>query len=72
MIPQDSINLQRLYVNGTTKRGIPNKRWIYVIREDCRELHMTLQEDTCMAQGRRVWRATIDERLMCAMASFGP
>ena len=41
-------------------------------REDCRELHLTLQETTCRTQDRRVWRATIDEELTRAMASTGP
>src|SRR6218665_563964 len=39
-----------------------------MISEDCRELHLTLHESTCRTQDRRVWRATIDERLTRAMA----
>src|SRR6218665_847585 len=64
-IPQNSIH-------GTRKRGRQKKRWIDMIREDCSELHLTLQEATCSTQERRVWRETIDERLTCAMASPGP
>src|SRR6218665_1674541 len=60
------------YVHGTRKRGRQKKRWIDMIREDCSELHLTLQEATCRTQDRRVWRATIDERLTRAMASPGP
>src|SRR6218665_941505 len=60
------------YVHGTRKRGRQKKRWIDMIREGCEELHMTLPEATCMTRGRRVWRATIDERLTRAMASHGP
>src|SRR6218665_460193 len=50
------------YVHGTRKSGRQQKRWIDMIREDCKELHLTLQEATCRTQGRGVWRATIDER----------
>ena len=60
------------YVHGTRKRGRQKKRWINMIREDFSELHLTLQEVTCRTQDRRVWRATIDERLTRAMASPGP
>src|SRR6218665_1078803 len=31
-------------LHGTRKRGRQKKRWIDMIREDCRELHLTLQE----------------------------
>src|SRR6218665_2444113 len=60
------------YVQGTRKRGRPKKRWIDMVREDCEELHMILQETTCMLQDRRVWRVTVDQWLMRAMASPGP
>src|SRR6218665_2488059 len=60
------------YVHRTRKRGRQKKRWIDMIREDCSELHLTLQEATCSTQDRRVWRATIDERLTRAMVSPGP
>ena len=60
------------YVHGTRKRGRQKKRWIDMIREECSELHLTLQEATCRTQDRRLWRATIDERLTRAMASPGP
>src|SRR6218665_3409570 len=68
--PQNSI--QRLYVHGTRKRGRQKKRWINMIREDFSELHLTLQEATCRTRDRRVWGATIDERLTRAMASPVP
>src|SRR6218665_2286477 len=29
------------YVDATRKRGRPKKRWIEMIREDCKELHET-------------------------------
>src|SRR6218665_337602 len=60
------------YVHGARKMGRQKKRWIDMIREDCKELHLTLHEATCRTQDRRVWRATIDERLTRAMASPGP
>jgi len=60
------------YVHGARKRGRQKKRWIDMIEEDCKELHLTLQEATCRTHDRRVWRATIDERLTRAMASPGP
>src|SRR6218665_889081 len=60
------------YIHGARKRGRQKKRWIDMIREDCKELHLTLHEATCRTQDRRVWRATIDERLTRAMASPGP
>src|SRR6218665_2638306 len=60
------------YVHGTRKRVRQKKRWIDMIREDCSELHRTLQEATYRTQDSRVWRATIDERLTRAMASPGP
>src|SRR6218665_184069 len=60
------------YVHGARKRGRQKKRWIDMIKEDCKELHLTLHEATCRTQDRRVWRANIDERLTCAMASPGP
>src|SRR6218665_1036989 len=55
-------------LHGTRKRGRQKKIWIDMIREDCRELHLTLQEATCRTQDRRVWRSTIDKRLARAMA----
>src|SRR6218665_3063293 len=68
-IPQIAYNG---YVHGTRKRGRQKKRWIDMIRVDCSGLHLTIQEATCRTQDRRVWRATIDERLTRAMASPGP
>ena len=50
---------------------IQNKTKV-MIREDCRELHLTLQKATCITQDRRVWSAIISERLTRAMASPGP
>jgi len=43
-----------------------------MLEEDCKELNMTLQEATHLTRDRRVWRATIDERLTLATASPGP
>src|SRR6218665_2213981 len=60
------------YVHGTRKRERQKKRWIDMIREDCRERHLTLHEATCRTQDRRVWRATIDKRVTRAIASPGP
>ena len=60
------------YVHGVRERGRPKKLWIDMIREDCKELNMTLQEATHVTQDRRVWRATIDERLTHVTASPGP
>src|SRR6218665_2297726 len=48
------------YVHGVRKRGRPKKRWIDMIKEDCKELNMILQEAICVTRDRRVWRATID------------
>jgi len=42
-----------------------------MIREDCKELNMTLQEAAHMTRDRKVWRATIDERLTRATESPG-
>ena len=50
------------YVHGVRKRERPKKRWMHMIREDCKALIMTLQEATYLRQNRRVWEATIDER----------
>src|SRR6218665_1577129 len=36
-----------MYVHGTRKRGRQKKIWIDMIREDCSELRLTLQEATC-------------------------
>src|SRR6218665_317598 len=55
------------YVHQTRKRGRQKKRWIDMIREVCKELHLTLHGTACRTQGMRVWRATIDERLTRAM-----
>src|SRR6218665_1118008 len=40
-------------LHGIRKRGRQKKRWIDMIREDCSELHLTLQEATCRTQDRR-------------------
>src|SRR6218665_638206 len=58
-------------VHGVRSRGRPKKRLIDWIREDCKELKMTLKEATHFTRDRRVWRATIDDRLMRATASSG-
>src|SRR6218665_3764502 len=63
------VYIQRL-CTWNQKRGRQKKRWIDMIREDCSELHLTLQEATCRTQDRRVWRATTDERLTRSMASI--
>ena len=47
------------------------KRWLDMIKEDYKELNITLQEATYMTQDMRMWRATIDERLKRATASPG-
>ena len=60
------------YVHGVMRRGRPKTQWINMIRDNCRELNMTLQEATHLTRDRRVWRATIYERLTHAMASPGP
>jgi len=49
------------YVYGARKRERSKKRWIDMIRKECKELHFTLQEATFMAQARRVWRVIVDE-----------
>src|SRR6218665_976764 len=67
-----TIPQKRLCIHGARKRGRQKKRWIDIIREDCKELHLTLYEATRRTHDRRVWRATIDERLTRAMASPGP
>src|SRR6218665_2107426 len=59
------------YVHGVRNRGRPKKRWVDMIREDCKELNMTLQEAAHMTRDRKVWRATIDERLTRATESPG-
>lgn len=59
-------------INGARKRGRPKKHWIDMIREDCKEMLMTLQESTCMVKDSRVWIATIDEKLTHATALPGP
>src|SRR6218665_4075375 len=56
-IPQNSI--QRI-CTWNQKEGRQKKRYIDMIREDCNELHLTLQEATCRTQDRRVWRTTIE------------
>src|SRR6218665_683393 len=68
-IPKNSI--QRLCI-WSQKEGKQKKRWIDMLREDCKELHLTLHEATCRTQDRRAWRTTIDQRLTRAMASPGP
>src|SRR6218665_2025655 len=65
------INIQWLRT-WNQEKGRQKKPWIDMIREDGEELHMMLKEATCMAQGRRMWRATIDERLTHAIALPGP
>ena len=60
-------------VHGVRNRGRPKKRWTDMIKEDCKELNMTLQEATHMMRDRIVLRATcIDERLTRATSSPGP
>src|SRR6218665_3627680 len=65
-IPQNSI--QRI-CTWNQKEGKTKEK---MDRHDQRGLHLTPQEATCRTQERRVWRATIDERLTRAMASPGP
>jgi len=43
------------YVHGVRKRERPKKRWIDMIRENCKELNMTLQEATHLMRDGRVW-----------------
>lgn len=42
-----------------------------MIREDCKELNMTLQEATHLTRDRRAWRKTTDEWLTRATGSPG-
>jgi hypothetical protein len=57
------------HVHGKRRRGRPKKRWIDVIREDCGELGLSMQEATQRTKDREKWRFTINERLQRAEAS---
>src|ERR1043165_4110194 len=54
------------YVHGKRKRGRQKKRWMDVIKQDCREMGLTIQEATHRAYNREGWRSSIKERLMRA------
>ena len=60
------------YVHGKRERGRQKKRWIDLLKEDCEELGMTVQEATHRAEDRKKWRATIGERRTRAQASPQP
>jgi hypothetical protein len=60
------------YVHGNRKRGRQKKRWMDVIKEDCREMGLSVQEATHRAYNREGWRSSIKERLMRAGASPRP
>ena len=60
------------YVHGKRKKGRPKKRWVDMIREDCREMGWSIQEATHKAQEREKWRFSIAGRLSRAKASSKP
>jgi len=60
------------YVHGKRRRGRQKKRWMDMIKEDCSEMGITVQEATHRTQNRERWRASINERLLRARASPRP
>src|ERR1700733_10957459 len=60
------------YVHGRRRRGRPKKRWLDMIKEDCREMGLSVQGAMHRAQDRESWRVSINGRLLRAGASPKP
>src|SRR5271163_4714295 len=46
-------------VHGSRPRGRPRKRWMDGVRDDCRNIGITLEEAEHMARDRRLWSRTV-------------
>jgi len=53
------ILLLRVRVEGTQPRGRPKKRWLDVVREDCKIIGLTLPEAEHLAIIRRLWSRAV-------------
>ena len=47
------------YVHGTRTHGRPKKRWIDMVKDDCRQRDLDIHQATEMTQHRSAWRSLV-------------
>jgi len=45
------------YVHGTRRQGRPKKRWIDMVKDDCKQRDIDIHQVTEMTQHRSAWRS---------------
>jgi len=60
------------HVQGKRRRGRQKKRWMDMIKEDCCDMGISIQEAVHQSWDRERWRNSINERLLRAGASPRP
>jgi len=55
------------YTHGHRPKGRPRKKWVDNIRDDCKELGVTIYEASQLATNRTRWRNTV-HRMGCQRA----
>jgi len=57
------------YVHGQRRRGRPKKRWMDMVRSDCNDMGLSIQDAATITQDRNSWRSVIGELPLRAPAS---
>jgi hypothetical protein len=57
------------YAHGQRRRGRPKKRWMDMVRSDCNEMGLSIQDAVTIAQDRSRWRNVIGELPLRARVS---
>jgi len=57
------------YVHGQRRRGRPKKRWMDMVRSDCNDMGLSIQDAATITQDRNSWRNVIGELPLRAPAS---
>jgi len=47
------------YVHGTRRQGRPEKRWIDMVKDDCKQRDLDIHQATEMTQHRSAWRSLV-------------
>ena len=47
------------YVHGTRRQGRPKKRWIEMVKDDCKQRDIDIHQATEMTQHRSAWRSLV-------------
>jgi len=57
------------YVHETRRQGKPKKRWIDVVKDDCKQRDLDIHQATEMTQHRSVWRSLVKLPMLASASS---